>query len=415
MKHDLQSLMAREGFDALWVAGSVKNNPAMVYLTGGGHITGADLIIKRGEDPVLVCGSMEREEAALTGLEVRTYSQYGYRELLKEHQDDLQEALARLKQRILSDLGAVRGRVALYGNVDISRGWGVYQRLEAMMPELTLIGEGPNSILLEARATKGPGEIDRIKKMGSITTEVVAKTAAYLQSRQVNSQEVLLDPDGSMVTVGKVKSRIRLWLAERGAEAAEGIIFAVGRDAGVPHSAGQDADAVCLGKTIIFDLFPREIGGGYFFDFTRTWCLGYAPELEQRIYDHVYSVYQRLLADVQVDTYAPDLQEKTCQYFEDLGHKTIGQDSGLESGYVHSVGHGLGLAVHERPRFGRGATQADRLIPGTVVTIEPGLYYPEKGLGCRLEDTVWVRPDGEVERAAGYPYQLVLPMENWQG
>jgi len=415
MKHELQSLMAREGFDALWVAGSAKNNPAMVYLTGGGHITGADLIIKRGEEPVLVCGSMEREEAASTGLEVRTYNQYGYRQLLKDHQDDLQEALARLSQRILTDLGVVRGRVALYGNMDISQGWGVYQRLDAIMPELTLIGEGPNSILLEARATKEPGEIDRIKKMGSITTEVVAKTAAYLQSRQVNSQEILLDPDGSTVTVGKVKSQIRLWLAERGAEAAEGIIFALGRDAGVPHSAGKDADAVCLGKSMIFDLFPREIGGGYFFDFTRTWCLGYAPELEQRIYDHVYSVYQRVLADVQVDTYAPDLQEKTCQYFEDLGHKTIRQDSRLKSGYVHSVGHGLGLAVHERPRFGRGATQADRLIPGTVVTIEPGLYYPEEGLGCRLEDTVWVRPDGEVERAAVYPYQLVLPMENWQG
>ncbi len=53
------------------------------------------------------------------------------------------------------------------------------------------------------------------------------------------------------------------------------------------------------------------------------------------------------------------------------------------------------------------------LLPGSVVTIEPGLYYPEKGMGCRLEDSVWVRPDGVMEILAEYPYDLVLPMKHW--
>jgi Xaa-Pro aminopeptidase len=60
------------------------------------------------------------------------------------------------------------------------------------------------------------------------------------------------------------------------------------------------------------------------------------------------------------------------------------------------------------------ATPEDILAPGSVVTIEPGLYYPERGMGCRIEDLVWVRPDGEFEVLAPYPYDLVLPMDHWQ-
>ena len=83
-----------------------------------------------------------------------------------------------------------------------------------------------------------------------------------------------------------------------------------------------------------------------------------------------------------------------------------------EDGYVHSLGHGLGLHVHERPAFSTSANLADRLLPGSVVTIEPGLYYPGRGLGVRLEDTVWVRPDGVIEVLAEYPLDLVLPLKS---
>jgi Xaa-Pro aminopeptidase len=79
-------------------------------------------------------------------------------------------------------------------------------------------------------------------------------------------------------------------------------------------------------------------------------------------------------------------------------------------GYTHSLGHGLGLHVHERPWFGKNATEKDRLVPGVVVTLEPGLYYPEKGFGVRLEDTLWIRPDGKPEVLAEYPLDLVLPI-----
>jgi Xaa-Pro aminopeptidase len=87
-------------------------------------------------------------------------------------------------------------------------------------------------------------------------------------------------------------------------------------------------------------------------------------------------------------------------------------DPQTQSGYVHGLGHGVGLYIHERPFFSKYSPERDRLNPGTVITVEPGLYYPEKGLGVRLEDTVWVRPDGQIEVLAEYPYDLVLPMKS---
>ena len=74
----------------------------------------------------------------------------------------------------------------------------------------------------------------------------------------------------------------------------------------------------------------------------------------------------------------------------------------------------MGLNIHERPWSRHTATDDNVLRAGVVVTIEPGLYYPEKDMGVRLEDTFWVRPDGKFERLAEYSYDFVLPMDKWR-
>ncbi|MGB2965454.1 MAG: M24 family metallopeptidase [Anaerolineales bacterium] len=414
MKNDLTQLMERENIDAIWIMGSATHNPAMTYFTGNAHVSFADLILIKGQEPVLFCAAMERDEAASTGLKTINAAKYEFMKLLEETGGDMNLVGAMVGKKMFEELGLTQGRVSVYGKVDLSSQLGVISNLKDQLPEIVLIGEGYKSILLEARATKDEDEIQRIRKMGKITTGVVGKTAAYLQSCDVNSDEILLNKNGKPVTVDEVKKKINLWLAEVGVENPEGTIFAIGGDAGVPHSAGKPEDKICLGKTIIFDIYPQEAGGGYFFDFTRTWCLGYAPESVNKIYQDVKTVYQTIMEELELNGWAPDYQDRTCELFEAQGHKTIRQDNQLQSGYVHSLGHGLGLNVHERPWFGKGANPEDKLASGSVVTIEPGLYYPEKGMGCRLEDTVWVRPDGRMEILAEYPYDLVLPMENWK-
>jgi Xaa-Pro aminopeptidase len=124
----------------------------------------------------------------------------------------------------------------------------------------------------------------------------------------------------------------------------------------------------------------------------------------------VSSVYLQIMDELEAGLPCPEFQRRTCDLFEAKGHPTIQSEPGTQDGYVHSLGHGLGLNVHERPWFGRNASSEDRLEQGSVVTIEPGLYYPDRGLGVRLEDTVWVRPDGKMEVLAEYPHDLILKM-----
>ena len=414
MKTDLHQLMEREGIDALWIVGAASHNPAMTYFTGNVHVGYGDLILIRGKEPILFCNAMEREEAASTGFEVIVSAKYEFLKVLEESGGDMQLAGAKVLKMMFEDVGLNSGRVALYGKEEVGPIFGRVKEAQKLLPEIEFIGEASDSILLEARATKDQWEIDHIREMGRITTEVVGKTAALLQDCQINADEVLLNKEGNPLTIGEVKNQINLWLSEQGVENPEGTIFAMGRDAGIPHSAGNPEDEIRLGKTIIFDIFPREAGGGYFYDFTRTWCLGYAPEAEKQLYQDVKTVYETIMDELRIDEAAPFFQERTCELFEEQGHPTIRQDSQLQSGYVHSLGHGVGLDIHERPWFTKRGKTADILKAGSVVTIEPGLYYPERGMGCRLEDSVWVRPDGVMEILAEYPYDLVLPMKHWK-
>lgn len=409
MKSDLNHLMEINNLDALWITGSGQHNPAMVYLTGGGHFSNADLFIRRGADPVLFCNPMERDEAAKSGFAVRTFADYRPTELLKQaNGDQLQATIARY-QLMFADLGLEAGRLGVYGQMDAGNAYAVISGVEAAMPGLKFAADLQGKILLAAMATKDEAEVDRIRRMGQITTQVVGETADFL-SRHMVREEVLVKKDGTPLTIGEVKGRINLLLAERGAENPEGTIFAIGRDAGVPHSAGAPDDLLRLGQTIVFDIFPCEAGGGYFYDFTRTWCLGYAPDPAQALYEDVRAVYQQIMTDLHVGTVCKEYQVRTCELFEERGHATVLSNPQTQAGYVHSLGHGLGLHVHERPFFGLTSADDDLLNPGVIVTIEPGLYYPERGLGVRLEDTVWVRPDGGMEILAPYPLDLVIPV-----
>jgi Xaa-Pro aminopeptidase len=165
----------------------------------------------------------------------------------------------------------------------------------------------------------------------------------------------------------------------------------------------------------VFDIYPAEKGGGYFYDFTRTWSLGYASSEAQALYAQVQEVYNQVVENLDLNASFVDYQRMTCEYFESKGHKTQLSTSVLLDGYVHSLGHGVGLNIHERPSSRLAESSTDNLLkPGVVITIEPGLYYPDKGMGFRIEDTYWVQPDGKVELLAEYPYDFVLPMKKWK-
>ncbi len=408
MKSDLDRLMSERNLDGLWVTGPGMHNPAMSYFTGLAPLTRADLIKARGREPVLYYFPMERDNAQATGLRTKNINDYDPLRLLREARGNRMRATAARLKLSFEELG-LRGRVGVYGTVDASLPLALAKELHAHMPELTLVGEGEDSMLIAARATKDEAEIERIRRTGRATTAVLARTAEYLTTRRVRG-ETLLREDGQVLTVRDVKAHIAVWCLELGLEDSEGVIFAIGRDGGVPHSAGKAGDPIRLGQPIVFDFFPQEAGGGYFYDITRTWCLGYAPKDVEQLYEQVLGAYQ-----ISFDSFTPGMlcryaQRRVSEYFEGQGHPTLKSDSTTETGYVHSLGHGVGLNIHESPIFTDVEQNNDRLEPGMVFTLEPGLYYPERGMGVRLEDTLVIHSDARIEVLAEYPMDLVLPM-----
>jgi Xaa-Pro aminopeptidase len=397
-------LIEERGLAGLMVLGSAAQNPPMYYLIGGGHVTNAVVIKKKGSPAVVYCNAMERAEAGKSGLQVIPLSMNGVDVLLKD------------PRQILGPQDLVRGRIGVYGTLDAGDMMAAVARIREEYPALELIGEPKeNSIMLRAMETKDEAEVEHIRRMGKITTEVVGKVASLLQESPVREDEVLLKEDGTPLTIADVKSRISLWLVERGAVEVEGTIFAMGRDAGIPHSVGTPEDELRLGQTIVFDIFPAEAGGGYYYDFTRTWSLGYASPEAAKLYDEVGQAYALVVENIDLNVSFKEYQRLVSEEFHKNGHDTpLHTDGVLERGYVHSLGHGVGLNVHERPWSRHTVADDNILRPGVVITIEPGLYYPDKGMGARIEDTYWVRPDGALERLADYPYDFVLPMKHWR-
>jgi Xaa-Pro aminopeptidase len=411
MKTDIDSLMHASQIDALLVTGPAKHNPYMVYLTGGGHITNADLIKKVDQTAVLFHGPMERDEAAHTGLTTRSYSLYPMTELMKAAEGNRLQAMALRYQRMLSDTGVTSGRVALYGRTDLGSGYATITALQKLLPDIEFVGFQEENLLLRAMATKDAAEIERIRKMGHITTKVVGQVADFLVGHSVKDG-FLVHSDGRPLMIGEVKRLINVWLTENGADNPADTIFAIGRDAGVPHSSGTPSDPLRLGHTIVFDIFPCEPGGGYFYDFTRTWCLGYAPDEVLNLYENVRTVFDQIHTELKTGVAFTHFQTRACEMFEAMGHPTVMSNPETEEGYVHSLGHGLGLNIHEQPSSGWMASPKDILQPGSVITIEPGLYYPERGMGVRLENTLAVTPDGSFETLADFPLDLVLPLKS---
>lgn len=410
MKTDLDAILRENDLDGMLVVGSGMHNPPMVYLTGIAHLTGADLIWKTGEGGTLFHGPMERDEAARSGLRLRSYSLYPLGELLKEAEGDMTRAMALRYEKMFKECDLTQGRVVILGKSDAGYALDVFRLVHDLLPDLHLVGDVNNRVMQKAMATKDASEVERIRQVGRVTTEVVGRTAEFLSSQKVKDQ-ILVTGNGETVTIGMVKRKINLWLAELGVENPEGTIFAIGRDAGVPHSSGTPGDVLRLGQTIVYDIFPCEAGGGYYYDMTRTWCLGYVPDDVQKLYDEVREVYDKIVGQLRVGELLRTYHEKVCDYFEAAGHPTIRTDPSTERGYVHSLGHGVGLYIHERPMSGITATAEDVLQTGSVFTIEPGLYYPDRNMGVRLEDTFCVTEHGNIEPLAEYPHDLLIPVK----
>jgi Xaa-Pro aminopeptidase len=399
VKSDLDALMRRNRMNALWIAGRSTGNPAMRYFTGQAHLMQAYVLKMLDAHPILFHIAMEREEAQLSGLATVDLERYGFLQLLEEHAGDWIAAEAEMIREIFAQHG-VQGRVALYGCAELGVHYAVYQAVAARCPDVEIIGEPLRlSTLASARASKAPDEIEMIRRVGQAVVGVVDDLVGFLTTHRAEEGR-LINRQGQALTVGEVKRRINLWLALRDLENPEGTIFSIGAEAGVPHSHGADQQVIPVGQAVILDLYPRQAGGGYFFDMTRTWCLGPASETLLRTHQDVLEVYQHIFPGLAPGQPCRELQSTACRLFEARGHPTGLSSTKTQTGYVHNLGHGVGLSIHEAPFLSMEPANTAILQPGNVITLEPGLYYPEEGIGVRGPELL-----------ADYPKDLVLPIE----
>ncbi len=408
MKSDLDRLMRERNLQAVVVVGEDNFNPPRDYLTNGAEVTGGLVLKKLDSAPVMIVNAMEIEEAAASGLQVYTYYDFDWTELVKAADGDYTKAQTGLWQRVLSQQDVPAGRIGIYGAGEVNSYIELAEQLNQHIEGYQFVGERGKTLFDEASITKDAEEIKRIKAVARGTNTTLKATWDFIASHRA-AGDTVVKSDGSPLTIGDVKRFVRRTLLDHDLEDT-GMIFAQGRDGGFPHSRGQENMPLQTGQAIVFDLFPREIGGGYHHDLTRTWSIGYATPEVQQAYDEVMEAFR-----ISVDAYeepgqpAHTLQDAVLDYLESKGHPTQRSQPGTMTGYVHSLGHGVGLKIHEAPSLSH-LQKKDVLQAGNVITIEPGVYYPERGFGVRVEDMLYIDDSGAMITLTDFHKELVLPL-----
>jgi Xaa-Pro aminopeptidase len=156
-------------------------------------------------------------------------------------------------------------------------------------------------------------------------------------------------------------------------------IVAAGKRAALPHGRASSQPIPGRGFVVVDS---GVVLRGYCSDMTRTVHVGKAGREERRWYDAVLEAQLAGIAAVKPGNTAGDVDHAT---------REVLRKAKLDRYYTHSTGHGVGLEIHEPPRLGKG--QEEPLVPGMVITVEPGVYVPDKG-GIRIEDMVLVTASG---------------------
>src|SRR5436309_3044749 len=249
------------------------------------------------------------------------------------------------------------------------------------------------------RRSKNETEIAGIRRAQRACEAALDAARELLRKAQPNGTG--LEVDGKALTCERIKRVIEDVFADHEVDGSD-MIVAHGPQTAVGHNSGSGQ--IAANETIVFDLFPKDKATGCYSDMTRTYVVGEPSDEVKEWHALVKETLDSSTAGVKPGVNGRALFEQVCNRFQEAGYKTqLNKKPGevLEDGFFHSLGHGVGLEVHELPSMGR--TGQD-FVPGDVITIEPGLYRSGYG-GLRLEDIVLVTQDG-YEVLTQYPYDL---------
>ncbi len=241
-------------------------------------------------------------------------------------------------------------------------------------------------VFFPQRIHKTPTELGHLRRALEITAAGMARGLEVLAAaKTVGGKKAApgaeLQWGGAVLTSERLRAEIDTAIVRLGG-APKDTIVAGGEQGCDPHERGTGP--LRAGELIVLDIFPRDTRTGYFGDMTRTVVKGRASDEQRRLWETVQEGQRRAIAGTRAGADGVALHEGIKKYFKDQGYPTEVRD-GKHVGFFHGTGHGLGLELHEAPRF----NHTRNFTAGMVMTVEPGLYFPGLG-GVRIEDVVAV-------------------------
>lgn len=234
------------------------------------------------------------------------------------------------------------------------------------------------------RETKSPQEIRAVEAALRLTEAGLARAMEILRASRIGRAQSLRWR-GRLLTAEILRQEMEVAVVRAGGEARGETIVACGEQACDPHERGFGP--LRAHQLLILDLFPRDARSGYFGDMTRTVVRGRASNEQRRLWNTCLQGQKMALQAMKPGASGKEIHQSIKAFFTRRGWPTIIQE-GRWQGFFHGTGHGLGLEIHENPRFAATTFQ-----PGQILTVEPGIYIPGLG-GVRHEDVVVITPKG---------------------
>ena len=365
----------------LLVIGTPEHDAASYYLSG--FLAPDPVICLRVAGKVyLAVSSMEygRAKKQARADEVLSFDELEVMQLARELQSG-GRALAAAAAGLLEKLEAASFPVAVPPSLGVLYADELRVRGLTVAPDVKLFAS--------LRRAKTEEEISYIEKTQRDVEAACAHAVEILKEAEVAEEGTLLY-DGEALTSERLRSEIDVELLRRGC-AVDGTITTGGSQAADPHERGHGP--LKAGESIIIDIFPFDKASRYYADMTRAFIKGEpSPELE-KMYDAVLEGQKVALSMIRAGVNGRDVHQKVSDVLHEQGYKTLVHDQKpgepLQEGFIHGTGHGVGLEIHEAPRI---SIADETLVPGDVVTVEPGIYKPGVG-GVRIEDLVVVTED----------------------
>jgi Xaa-Pro aminopeptidase len=372
----LSEAIRKRGTDA-YVVYANSRDADMRYLT---HFVTSDPFVyfrKRGEKGTIIISQMEVGRASREGITAfMTRTEAGLPEILKKEKDPFRATAQMIA-------GQVGKKILVPPNFPVALANALGEYCSVTIDKGTV---------LSMRAKKTRPEIRCMKNVQDVTQTAMGHAVSLLRRAVVRKGILYLD--GKPLTSEYIKYTMHCVLLEHGCS-AEDTIVSCGEDTAIPHMTGTGP--LRADEPIIIDLFPLHEKSGYYADMTRTFVKGEpSPEILE-MYTALREAKQLAMSRVKSGISGADLHQLVIDFFKDRGY-----DSDTR-GFVHNLGHGVGLQIHELPIVG---PSGKILEEGNVITIEPGLYYPGTG-GVRLEDIGAVTKKG-FDNFTAFPEDLVI-------